>query len=102
MLTIREITNKKVWQTFIEKKYTGFPPFFQSWNWGEVQKKLGFTVARVGLYENENLVGIAQAVFVFAKRGNYIHLRHGPVFLSQKSFYYKKMFAYFARIAKEK
>lgn len=102
MLKIQKLTNKKNWDLFLEKKYKGFPAFFQSWSWGEVQKKLGFFVERFGLYENETLVGIMQVVVIHAKRGNYLHLRHGPLLLSQKSSYYKKLFSYLKDFAKEK
>lgn len=101
MLAVKPITNKKVWQNFLEKKYTGFPPFFQSWNWIEVQKKLGFTATRLGLYENDELVGVVAAVLVLAKRGRYVHLRHGPVLLEQKKEWYDTLLGSVKEIAKE-
>jgi len=101
MLTIKEISNKKVWQDFIEKKYVGFSPFFQSWNWGEVQKKVNTTIERLGIYENEKLIGIVSATFISAKRGKYVHLRHGPLFIEYKKEYIDFLLSYLEERAKK-
>ncbi|HXS15172.1 MAG TPA: peptidoglycan bridge formation glycyltransferase FemA/FemB family protein [Candidatus Saccharimonadales bacterium] len=79
MLKVKEITTRKTWEDFLSTTYTGFFPFFQTWDWGEVQMKLGFTTVRLGLFENESLIGLVQIVEIKAKRGKYLHLRHGPV-----------------------
>ena len=100
MLKIQPITHKSTWQAFL-KKYSGFTPFFQTWDWGEVQKKLGFSVSRIGLFENDVLVGITQIVLVTARRGNYLHLRHGPLFLKQKKDWYKKFLAHLKTYANQ-
>lgn len=47
---------------------------FQSWEWGEVEKKLGHKVWRL-----EWPGAIAQVVKVEAKRGTFLHVRHGPI-----------------------
>src|SRR5579872_3951994 len=87
MLRIQEITNKTIWEQCIADVAHHFPPFFQTWNWGEVQKKQGTTIWRLGLYEGEKLVGITSVTLVVAKRGTYIHLRHGPVLKDYKKEY---------------
>ncbi|MBI2430691.1 MAG: peptidoglycan bridge formation glycyltransferase FemA/FemB family protein [Candidatus Levybacteria bacterium] len=81
MLQIREVKDKKHWDTFLEKKDIVFYPFFQSWKWGEVQKRLGRTVWRLGVYNGKQIVAICQIVDIKARRGHYLHLRHGPVLL---------------------
>lgn len=81
MLTIKEIKDKNTWESFLIKKDAANYPFFQSWNWGEVQKKLGFKIFRLGFYENAELIGICQAIDIIARRGRYLHLRHGPIIL---------------------
>lgn len=79
MLQVKEITSKKNWESFLAKaSYSSFP-FFQSWNWGEVEKSLGFPVVRFGLFEDDTLLSVCQIIDVHAKRGHYIYLRHGPV-----------------------
>lgn len=82
-MTLRmEVTqNKDVWEEFLQR----YAPqsLFQSWLWGEVQKKSGETVHRFGLFDQKELVGIAQITVVRAKRGTFLHIRHGPVWKSQ-------------------
>ncbi len=87
MLRIQEITNKTTWEKFIEDVAHNFPPFFQTWNWGEVQKQQGKIIWRLGLYENTILLGIVSVTLVNAKRGTYLHLRHGPVLKEYKKEY---------------
>ena len=87
MLKIQEITSKKTWDDFIKKVSGTFPPFFQTWNWGEVQKRQRATIWRLGLYEDSILIGIISVTLIEAKRGVYIHLRHGPVLKTYKKKY---------------
>lgn len=47
---------------------------FQSWEWGEVEKKLGHKVWRLTWPD-----GVAQIVKVQARRGTFLHIRHGPI-----------------------
>lgn len=85
MLAIKEIKEKQVWESFLLKneEQKSFP-FFQTWNWGQVQKSLGNTIWYFGLYEKEILVGVFLIVLVKAKRGCYILWRHGPAILQNK------------------
>lgn len=87
MLETNEIIDKKIWEEFISKNSSDVVPFFQTWNWIEVQKKRGIEVLRIGFFENKKLVGICAIVVVRARRGEYLHLRHGPVLANfQKDF----------------
>lgn len=77
-MTHKEITDKDTWETFIAQ--SGYhTSFFQSWSWGEFEKSLGRNINRIGFYENEDLVAIAQIVEIKAKRGKFLHIRNGPV-----------------------
>ncbi len=87
MLTIQSITSKQVWEKFLTQTYQGPYPFFQSWNFGEVQERMGFQVTRIGLFKNKKLIGVVSCVFIKARRGNYLHLRHGPVLSDFKEEY---------------
>lgn len=84
MVKVQEITDKKTWGEFLVLAKTEFTPFFQSWNWGRVMEAVGNSVYRLGVYKNKKLVGICQIVLVRARRGNYLHLRHGPVLTNFK------------------
>ena len=74
---IKEITDKKKWEDFNVSFL--YPAYFQSWNWGEVQKRKGIEVKRFGLFNKSRLVAIFQTFNIKAKRGHFIHVRHGPV-----------------------
>lgn len=104
MFKIEEIYNKDIWNKFLQKKEICFFPFFQSWNWGEVQKELGFDVLRLGVFDNngKDVVGICQIVDVKAKRGHYLHLRHGPVFLEFSDMNFDFLIKYIKSLAIEK
>lgn len=100
MFKIEKINKKSTWENFLEKQE--FYPLFQSFSWGEVQKKLGFEIERIGIFEGEKLVGIALVVDVIAKRGYYLHVRHGPVFTSFKKSYFNFFVQYLIKKAKGK
>lgn len=76
-MEIKEITDKNIWEAFVRKNSP--QSFFQSWNWGEVINK-DHSLSRVGLFDENKLVGIAQVNKVSAKKGNFLHIRHGPIF----------------------
>lgn len=100
MLKIKEIEKKSEWEDFLEEQE--FYPLFQSFSWGEVQKKLGFEIERIGIFEGEKLVGVALLVDVIAKRGHYLHVRHGPVFSDFKKSEFKFFIQYLITRARER
>lgn len=99
MFKIQRIDKKKEWEDFLEKKE--FYPLFQSFSWGEVQKKLGFEIERVGLFEGTKLLSLALIVYVNAKRGHYLHVRHGPVFKDFRKREFKFLVQHLITRAKE-
>jgi len=84
-MEIKEIDNKEIWENFLLqcKEKT----FLQSWNWGEFNLKMGSKIWRFGVYNDkeqtttntEQLVGVALAVKIVAKRGTFLFIPHGPV-----------------------
>lgn len=74
---IRPIYDSQVWEEYNLK--SPFPSLFQSWSIGESEKKCGRTVDRLGFFEENNLLGIAQVIKVAAKRGHFLHIRGGPL-----------------------
>ncbi len=90
-MEIKEITDKKTWEEFIYKYSSG--SLFQSWNWGETIKKISndqlpiTNLWRLGVFDNGQLVGIAQLNKVRARRGSFLHVRHGPIFSSWEKNY---------------
>ncbi len=88
MLKIDEIKNKHTWDSFIYSQKYEITPFFQLWNWGKVSKNMGLKTMHAGIYDGKKLVGIALVTHVRAKRGNYFHIRHGPLFSKYTSAYF--------------
>jgi len=80
-LTMIRIESAELWERFIAKHSPG--ALFQSWVWGEVEKKRGGVVWRFGAYHGKRLIGIFQVRKVTAKRGTFLHVRHGPILVAQ-------------------
>lgn len=95
MIEIKEIIEKNIWEEFV----LGQPnnSFFQSWNWGEAQRNAqcpmpnAQCIWRIGIYDRDELVGIAQIVKITAKRGSYLHLRHGPILKEWQEEYFSAL-----------
>jgi len=81
---IKEIISQTVWDGFVEKHSP--MALFQSWTWGEVAKKAGTRIWRLGWYEGKILIAIAQVQKVMARRGTFLHVRHGPIVQDKKYF----------------
>lgn len=75
MAKVKLVEDRKQWETFLLSQ--AWQPFFQSWNWGEVQERIGNSIWRLGLFEGKRLLGVCLVVKIDAKRGRYLHLRHG-------------------------
>lgn len=75
------VTSRDKWDEFLHSHAPN--ALFQSWLWGDVQKASGETIWRMGIMNREEMVGIAQIVVVRAKRGTFLHVRHGPVLKNQ-------------------
>lgn len=97
-MEIKEVTSKEIWEDFI----TSFSPssLFQSWNWGEVMKKSQI-LWKWGIYDYSKLIGIAQIVKVTAKRGTFLHVRHGPIFSSWQKKYFDFLLKNLKSLAKK-
>ncbi len=77
MLLSKEIIEKQIWEGFLEE--CGEKTFLSSWNWGEFQKKMGYKIWRLGVYNSEQLIAVALVIKIQAKRGTFIFVPHGPV-----------------------
>lgn len=81
-MIIQEIKDKNEWETFAS--LCNEKTFCQSWNWGEFNKTMGDSFWRLGIYNNNDLVAIAQILKIKARRGTFIFVPHGPIFKEQK------------------
>lgn len=85
-LVLAPIDSKDVWESFLAANAP--ESLFQSWYWGDVLQKSGSLVERFGFFDGPQLVGIAQLVITRAKRGTFLHVRHGPVWKGQSQGYW--------------
>lgn len=77
-INISEIRNVNEWENF--NLQNPYPSYFQSWYWGEALRNAGYRIIRLGVFRQNKLISIAQVVVIYATRGNFYHIRQGPVF----------------------
>jgi len=77
--TLKEISATEFDQFF--DTFTGDKTFLQTSKFGEFREKLEEKNFRYGIFENENLIGIAQFQKICARRGTFLHISHGPLIL---------------------
>ncbi len=76
-MQIREITDKTQWENFVANPpIGGANTFLQSWNWGEFNRLSGDKIFRLGIFENNNLIGVALVIKVNARRGKFLFVPH--------------------------
>jgi len=77
-MEIKEITEQKVLDAFIGLQKMS--QFLQSWLWGEFQKKLGRKVWRLGVFEDDSLLGSVLVVrYILPLGRNYLYCPRGPI-----------------------
>ncbi len=76
-MTVKEITNKKIWDEFV----LNYPikSFLHSWSWGEFNKNTEDKIFRLGVFEGDSVLGVALIIKVKAKRGTFLFCPHGPL-----------------------
>ncbi|MBS3903302.1 MAG: peptidoglycan bridge formation glycyltransferase FemA/FemB family protein [Anaplasmataceae bacterium] len=76
-MIVRPVTDRKQWENFIQtrKPHT----FLHDWEWGEVQKELGFKIWRFGVFDNNQLASLALVIKIVARRGSFLFIPHGPI-----------------------
>ncbi|PIW37188.1 MAG: hypothetical protein COW24_01440 [Candidatus Kerfeldbacteria bacterium CG15_BIG_FIL_POST_REV_8_21_14_020_45_12] len=67
------------WQAFLLNRST--PPFLQAWEMQKLHASLGEQTLTLAFYDDDSgdMVGLALAIVVHARRGNYLFLPYGPV-----------------------
>lgn len=77
MVEARLMENKKIWNEFLLAHGASF---LQSWEWGEVQKAQGRTIARIAVTDGDKIVFAAQAIRHVLPFGfSYAYVPFGPV-----------------------
>lgn len=78
-MQIEELNDKNKLEEFVSRCLQ--KTFLQSYNWGEFNKKEGEKVWRFGIYSGGSLISIVQVVLIKARRGTFLFIPHGPLFL---------------------
>lgn len=73
-MEVKEIKERTTWEDFLLncRERT----FLQSWSWGEFQQKMGNKIWRLGIFDNNKLVGVALAAKIVARRGTFLLAQH--------------------------
>lgn len=87
MIIVKELESKQDYEPFNVSAQDTL--FLQSWNYGEQVKALGDKVFRIGMYEKNKLIGIAQVIIIRAKRGDHYFIPYGPVLKKWKQEYFE-------------
>ena len=76
-IEIKNIESRDIWENFVNsaKPHT----FLHSWNWGELNEKLGYKTFKLGIYEDGKLKGLALTIKIKARRGSFLFVPHGPI-----------------------
>jgi lipid II:glycine glycyltransferase (peptidoglycan interpeptide bridge formation enzyme) len=99
LLETGEVTERAVWEDFLLGRKPG--TFLQSWNWGEVNKEVGYKIRRLGFFKGGKLMGVALLIHQPAKRGKHYLVPGGPVLDFGDRQFCKYVFSQIKRKAKE-
>ena len=99
-LEIKHITHKQEWESGLSRY--SYTTMFLAWEWGEFEISRGNDFEFYGVYENQRLVGLIPIKTVNAKRGKYLHVRHGPVIYWENEAVVKTVIDFLKQKAKEK
>ncbi len=81
-ITIESIASKEEWNAAVVS-FTD-DTFHQAWEWGETHEHRGSRVWRLGVLDGErNLIGVALTIKVNARRGAFLLVPHGPLFIPE-------------------
>ena len=98
-LNVRLIPEKALWEiTVLSHPESNF---LQSWNWGKFHKKLGKHVYRLGLFDQEKVIGCAQCIVEKARRGTYVTVAGGPLISWNDNQHTKLIFSEIKNIARQ-
>ncbi|MCK9368354.1 peptidoglycan bridge formation glycyltransferase FemA/FemB family protein [Candidatus Dojkabacteria bacterium] len=81
MLKIEYIEKQEQWDTFLTTLPHG--NILQSWIWGDFQKELGRKIWRLGIFNEDRLVGVALAYKIPTRLRTHIYLSNGPEILPE-------------------
>jgi len=98
--TVRELHDEETWERFLDMHSPG--ALFQRSAWGDAIRQQGGLVDTYGLYRGKILAGVYMTVVIQARRGPFLHIRHGPILAEQTVQAWQTVLAHSIRLAREK
>ena len=82
-MEIKLIEDQLIWDKFVisQPDYS----FLHSWNWGAFNQKLGNSIHRLGVFDNNQLTGVMLLLSQHTRRGKFNFVPHGPIYLNSPS-----------------
>ncbi|GIW67424.1 MAG: hypothetical protein KatS3mg096_292 [Candidatus Parcubacteria bacterium] len=81
-MEIKIFEDKNLWNRFLDEN--NYLSFLQDFEYGEIEKELGREVIRLGVFDNDNLIGVCQLIGYQGKRKGLV-VHHGPVIKKEKA-----------------
>jgi lipid II:glycine glycyltransferase (peptidoglycan interpeptide bridge formation enzyme) len=81
MYSVKEISDKKIWDDFIDAAEPS--TFLHSYAWGEVEKDTGRKVYYFGIYNGNTCIAQVLSVVVRARRGDMLIVPQKIIFKSK-------------------
>lgn len=76
-MDFKQITTKEEWESAVAK--FDYTTMFLAWEWCQFEQAMGSNLETWGVYKDRELVGVIPLKVIKARRGIYIHVRHGPL-----------------------
>lgn len=92
--------DKKTWDQALELSENS--PFFQTLEWGEIEKNHHTKVEQYDIFDGKSRIGVMQIFEKKAKRGHFLHVRHGPVLKKWTKTYARELAFFLKKLAEEK
>ncbi|MBI2356473.1 peptidoglycan bridge formation glycyltransferase FemA/FemB family protein [Candidatus Dojkabacteria bacterium] len=77
MIRVETITDKTIWDSIAANSSPS--TILQSWDWGEFQLAYGRKIWRLGVYDNDTLVGVALTQLIPTRLRTHLYVSNGPV-----------------------
>lgn len=98
-LLVSLINDQPAWENFVLAHEPS--SFLQAWNWGVLNQALGQKIFRLGIFENQKLVGVGLVIKVPARRGTFLHCPYGPLLDFENPKYLESFLDFLKKLARE-
>lgn len=88
-IAIKEIKSQNTWNKFVQ----GYSPnnYMASWQWADFNDLMGDKTLRLGIYQNQKLIGVSAATITKSKKGNFLLTQAGPLIRNDNKLAWNKL-----------